>query len=103
MQTITELENKLNQAKTVASIAMEGALYPTGIILDLATSEGNVFHIMGLCSRLFQQMGLGDEEYKKYFKECTKGYYKDVLEISRRWFGFIYLNEPANHRKGAKK
>lgn len=94
MDTIAALQNKLKMAMNGEAKA-ESALYPTGIIIDLAAPEGNVFYIMGLCQKLFAQFGLNDEEYGRYFKECQKGYYKDVLEISRRWFGFIYINEPA--------
>ena len=102
MQTIMELENKLKLAKAAASEKIEGALFQTGIIIDLDSPEGNVFHIMGICARLFDQLGLSHDEYKKYFNECRNGYYKDILEISRRWFVFIYLNEHANHKKGTK-
>lgn len=103
MQTIKDLEQKLKLAKAAAEKA-EGSLYKTNIIIDLQSPEGNVFYIMGLCQQLFDRLGLGHDEYKKYYKECVKGYYKDVLEISRRWFGFIYLNEPTNHKtKGEQK
>lgn len=96
MDTIAELQKKLKMA-TAAEAKAEGALYPTGIIIDLNSPEGNVFYIMGLCQKLFRQLGLGDEEYNRYFKECQNGYYKDVLEISRRWFGLIYINEGNNN------
>lgn len=96
METIAELQKKLNLA-TAAETKADGALYPTGIIIDLNSPEGNVFYIMGLCQRLFRQLALGDDEYQHYFKECQNGYYKDVLEISHRWFGFIYINEGASN------
>lgn len=96
MNTITELQKKLDLALAGEAKA-EGAIYPTGIIIDLNSPEGNVFYIMGLCQKLFHQLELSDEEYQRYFKECQNGYYKDVLEISRRWFGFIYINEEKNN------
>lgn len=92
MDTIVQLQEKLKMTMAGEAKA-EGAMFPTGIIIDLAAPEGNVFYIMGLCQKLFRQLDLGDEEYQRYFKECQNGYYKDVLEISRRWFGFIYINE----------
>lgn len=100
MQTIFDLQQTLKKAMAGETKA-EGAKFPTGIIIDLHAPEGNVFCIMGLCQRLFRQFRI-DDEWANYYKECRNGYYKDVLEISRRWFGFIYLNEPANCKKGAK-
>ena len=72
---------------------IEAIFYPTDITLDLAGPEGNVFYIMGLCKKLFCQLDIADE-WPRYYNECRKGYYKDVLAISRRWFGFNYINAP---------
>jgi hypothetical protein len=90
MQTVSELQKTLKQAMA-AEAAADGARFQTGIIIDLASPEGNVFYIMGLCQRLFKQYGIADE-WKNYYNEVRKGYYKEVLEISRKWFGFIYIN-----------
>ena len=95
MQTIREMEQNLKLAKA-ARHESPVAFFSTGIVIDLRAPEGNVFAIMGLCQRLFRQLGM-PEEYTNYHNECRKGYYKHVLDISRRWFGFIYLNEPTNH------
>jgi hypothetical protein len=91
MQTIMQLEKQLELAKATRNES-QVAFFSTGIVIDLLAPEGNVFAIMGLCQSLFCQFGM-PEEITKYHNECRNGYYKDVLEISRRWFSFIYLNE----------
>jgi hypothetical protein len=91
MQTIAELQKTLKMAMA-GEAAAEGAKYSTGIIIDLQSPEGNVFYILGLCQDLFRKLGITDE-WPAFYKECRAGYYKDVLAIARRWFGFIYINE----------
>lgn len=93
MKTIIELQKELKMAMAGEAKA-EGSQYQTGIIIDLHEPEGNVFAILGLCQSLFRKLGIADE-WPAFYKECRAGYYKDVLNIARRWFGFIYLNEDA--------
>ena len=93
METIRSLEIKLDLARLRWKMTdEEDVKYPTGIIIDLGGPEGNVFYIMGLCNKLFREMKI-ESEWPKFYKECQKSYYKDVLTLARRWFGFIYLNE----------
>ena len=91
MENLRDLEKKLKMAMA-GEAAADHSKYHTGIVIDLAGPEGNVFYIMGLCQKLFRQMGIADD-WAAFYKECQKGYYKDVLDIARRWFGFIYINE----------
>ncbi len=101
MHTIAELEKQLEQAKAAQTPEAD---FPTGIIIDLAGPEGNVFYILGLCHKLFRQMHLEDE-WQAFYDKVRGGYYKDALGLAQRKFGFIYLNEPINNKtkKGESK
>jgi hypothetical protein len=93
MKTIFELERELDLARVGESEA-SGAKYHTGIIIDLASSDGNVFSILGQCQRLLRMLGI-EKEWPEFHRQCLKTSYADILEHARRQFGFIYINEGA--------
>ncbi|MDR3208904.1 MAG: hypothetical protein LBT45_03580 [Rickettsiales bacterium] len=46
MENIYSIERKLAAAKKQQEI-IDGARVPTGVVIDLASPEGNVFYILG--------------------------------------------------------
>ncbi|MBR4859766.1 MAG: hypothetical protein IKV10_00530 [Alphaproteobacteria bacterium] len=91
METIETLKRKLKQAEA-SDKDMTDVKYPTNIIIDLSSYQGNVFFITGMARHVLHQLSADDSEYEEYKKECENKCYKEILEISRRWFGFIYIN-----------
>lgn len=88
METLNSLSLKVEKAQASSPTI---AKYPTDIVIELNSPEGNVFYIMGLCQKLARELELSDEEKSQYFKACQNSYYKDILKISQEWFGLIYI------------
>lgn len=91
MNTIETLKQKLKQAEACDKDITD-VKYPTGIVIDLSSYQGNVFFITGMARHILHQLSADASEYEEYKKECEHKCYKEILEISRRWFGFIYIN-----------
>lgn len=91
METIETLKRKLAQAEACQQ-NIKDVKYPTGIIFDLSSPQGNVFYIMGVAKQVLADLSTTADEYDTYNEECKDKCYKEILEISRRWFGFIYIN-----------
>ena len=94
MDTIQELERKLALAKQ--AMPPEDEWMPrvsTGIIIDLQSSQGNVFYIWGLCQKLAHDY-LDDWEVDEFNKEVSLNggkSYQQILDACQRWFGLIYI------------
>ena len=68
------------------------AKYPTGIVIDLKSPQGNVFYLMGLASRLIRDLGLSAEEITEFKREqASATTYNEHLAILRKWFGIGFL------------
>ena len=68
------------------------AKYPTGIVIDLKSPQGNVFYLMGLANRLIRELGLSAEEIAEFKQEqASATTYHTHLAILREWFGMVFL------------
>ena len=68
------------------------AKYPTGIVIDLKSPQGNVFYLMGLANRLIRELGLSAEEIAKFKREqASATTYNAHLAILRKWFGIVFV------------
>ena len=68
------------------------AKYPTGIVIDLKSPQGNVFYLMGLANRLIRELGLSTEEIAEFKREqASATTYHTHLAILRKWFGIVFL------------
>ena len=69
------------------------AKYPTGIIIDLKSPQGNVFYLMGLANRLIRELDLSSEEIAEFKQEqsCATTYHAH-LNLLRKWFGIVFVN-----------
>lgn len=68
------------------------AKYPTGIVIDLKSPQGNVFYLMGLANRLIRELGLSTEEIAEFKREQSSAKtYNEHLAILRKWFGIVFL------------
>ena len=68
------------------------AKYPTGIVIDLKSPQGNVFYLMGLANRLISELGLSAEEIAKFKREqASATTYQAHLALLRKWFGIIFV------------
>ena len=68
------------------------AKYPTGIVIDLKSPQGNVFYLMGLANRLILELGLSTEEIAEFKREqASATTYAAHLAILRKWFGIVFL------------
>jgi len=69
------------------------AKYPTGIVIDLKSPQGNVFYLMGLANRLIKELGLSAEEVAEFKREqASATTYQAHLAILRNWFGIVFVN-----------
>ena len=69
------------------------AKYPTGIVIDLKSPQGNVFYLMGLANRLIKELGLSAEEVAEFKREQAGATtYQAHLAILRNWFGIVFVN-----------
>lgn len=68
------------------------AKYPTGIVIDLKSPQGNVFYLMGLANRLIKALGLSAEEIAEFKQEqASATTYHAHLNLLRKWFGIVFL------------
>ena len=68
------------------------AKYPTGIVIDLKSPQGNVFYLMGLANRLMQELGLPAEKIAEFKQEqASATTYHAHLAILRKWFGIVFV------------
>ena len=69
------------------------AKYPTGIVIDLKSPQGNVFYLMGLANRLIRELGLSTEEIAEFKRELfIANTYHDHLNLLRKWFGIVFID-----------
>lgn len=70
------------------------AKYPTGIIIDLKSPQGNVFYLMGLANRLIRELGLSAEEIAEFKQEqASATTYQAHLNLLRKWFGIVFVGD----------
>ena len=82
--------HKAHQRKEMPFIP--NAKYPTGIVIDLKSPQGNVFYLMGLANRLIQELGLSAEEIAEFKREqASATTYQAHLTILRNWFGIVFI------------
>ena len=68
------------------------AKYPTGIVIDLKSPQGNVFHLMGLANQLIKELGLSAEEIAEFKREqASATTYQAHLNLLHKWFGFVFV------------
>ena len=68
------------------------AKYPTGIVIDLKSPQGNVFYLMGLANRLVRELGLSAEEIAEFKQEQYNATtYNAYLTLLRKWFGVVFI------------
>ena len=91
METMETLKQKLELAKK-HSKEMLNAKYPTGLIIDVRGSQGNIFYLLGMVNDLIRELELSEEERAKLKEEMDKGStYNDKINVMRKWFGIIFL------------
>ena len=56
------------------------------IQVQLTGQDGNVFNILGLCSRAAKQAGLPQEDISAFFNEAMSGDYNKALATCQAWF-----------------
>ena len=70
------------------------AKYPTGIVINLKSPQGNVFYLMGLANRLIRKLGLSAEEIAEFKQEQTSATtYQAHLALLRKWFGIVFVRD----------
>ena len=70
--------------------AIPNAKYPTGIVIDLKSPQGNVF----LANRLIRELGLSAEEIAEFKREQTSATtYKAHLTLLHNWFGIVFVGD----------
>ena len=70
------------------------AKYPTGIVIDLKSPQGNVFYLMGLANRLIRELGLSAEEIAEFMHEQSSATtYQAHLTLLRKWFGIVFVRD----------
>ena len=70
------------------------AKYPTGIVIDLKSPQGNVFYLMGLANRLIKELGLSTEEIAEFKREqASATTYQAHLNLLRKWLGIMFIND----------
>jgi len=68
--------------------------YPTGIVIDLKSPQGNVFYLMGLANRLIRELGLSSEEIAEFKQEqASATTYQAHLALLRKWFGIVFVDD----------
>ena len=81
---------KATQRNDISTIS--NAKYPTGIVIDLKSPQGNVFYLMGLANRLMRELGLSAEEIAAFKREQANATtYQAHLNLLRKWFGIVFL------------
>jgi hypothetical protein len=64
------------------SIVIDGKLH-----LDLSSSDGNAFTLLGIANRYATRMGLKDEEKFKIIGEMQSGDYDNLIQVFDKYFG----------------
>ena len=68
------------------------AKYPTGIVIDLKSPQGNVFYLIGLANRLIWELGLSAEKIAEFKQEqASATTYQAHLALLRKWFGIVFI------------
>ncbi len=68
--------------------------YPTGIVIDLKSPQGNVFYLIGLANRLIRELGLSAEEITEFKQEqASATTYQTHLTLLHKWFGIVFVGE----------
>ena len=68
--------------------------YPTGIVIDLKSPQGNVFYLMGLANRLMLELGLSTKEIAEFKREqASATTYQAHLALLRKWFGIVFVRD----------
>ena len=81
---------KATQRKDMPTIP--NAKYPTGIVIDLKSPQGNIFYLMGLANRLTRELDLSAEEIAEFKQEqASATTYQAHLAILRKWFGIVFV------------
>ena len=81
---------KADQRNEIPNIP--NAKYPTGIIIDLKSPQGNVFYLMGLANQLIRELGLSAEEIAEFKREqASATTYQAHLTLLCKWFGIIFI------------
>ncbi len=82
--------HKAHQRNDISTIP--NAKYPTGIIIDLKSPQGNVFYLMRLANRLLRELGLSAEEIAEFKHEQSSATtYHAHLNLLRKWFGIVFV------------
>lgn len=72
--------------------AIPNAKYPTGIVIDLKSPQGNVFYLIGMANRLIRELGLSAEEITEFKREqASATTYQAHLNLLRKWFGIVFV------------
>ncbi len=83
--------HKAHQCNDMSTIP--NAKYPTGIVIDLKSPQGNVFYLMGLANRLMRKLGLSAEEIAEFKREqASATTYQAHLNLLRKWFGVVFVD-----------
>ncbi len=81
---------KATQRNDISNIP--NAKYPTGIVINLKSPQGNVFYLMGLANRLIRELGLSAEEIAEFKREqASATTYNEHLNLLRKWFGIVFV------------
>ena len=89
MITLNDLKKLNGRQNDIAD-----AKYPTGIIVDLQSPNGNVYALIGLCNSIMRQLALDEEEKKQFKDELDDKNYRDRLQVMEKWFGLVFINKP---------
>ena len=82
---------KVTQRNETQNIS--NAKYPTGIVVDLKSPQGNVFYLMGLANRLIRELGLSVEEIAEFKQEQASATTSQThLTLLRKWFGIVFVD-----------
>ncbi len=82
--------HKAHQRNDISAIP--NAKYPTGIVIDLKSPQGNVFYLIGLANRLMRELGLSTEEIAEFKREQSSATtYHAHLSLLRKWFGIVFV------------
>ena len=86
------LRLKATQRNDISTIP--NAKYPTGIVIDLKSPQGNVFYLIGLANRLIRELGLLSEEIAEFKREQANATtYQAHLALLHKWFGMLFINK----------
>ncbi len=81
---------KATQRNDISNIP--NAKYPTGIVINLKSPQGNVFYLMGLANLLIRELGLSAEEIAEFKQEqASATTYQAHRNLLRKWFGIEFL------------